>query len=164
MDRTYFDWTGQFQEGYVSDRLKEFSAYYSNRLSYNEVAELIERVTGNRQLSDQKIWQIVVEKASAVSRTQQEDIEEFFSHGASLTLEIQEKVAIYDPQSPEILLFEDAIQVRGQKDNREHKQGVEQKSLPEDIQKKTKKFYIIKRILEKNQKRTTGTSERLPVK
>ena len=26
--------------------------------------------------------------------------------------------------------------MRGQKDNREHKQGVEQKSLPEDIQKK----------------------------
>ena len=42
LDRTYFDWTDQFQEGYVSDRLKEFSAYYSNRLSYNEVAELIE--------------------------------------------------------------------------------------------------------------------------
>ena len=86
LDRTYFDWTDQFQEGYVSDRLKEFSAYYSNRLSYNEVAELIERVTGNRQLSDQKIWQIVVEKAAAVRRTQQEEIEELVSHGASFVL------------------------------------------------------------------------------
>ena len=136
LDRTYFDWTDQFQEGYISDRLKEFSAYYSNRLSYNEVAELIERVTGNRQLSDQKIWQIVVDKASAVSRTQQEEIEEFVSDEASFVLDIQEKVAIYDPQSPEILLFEDAIQVRGQKDNREHKQGVEQKARPEDAQQK----------------------------
>ncbi len=82
-------------------------------------------MTGNRQLSDQKIWQIVVEKAAAVRRTQQEELEEHVSHRASFVLDIQEKVAIYDPQSPEILLFEDAIQVRGQKDNREHKQGVE---------------------------------------
>ena len=117
--------------------MKEFSAYYSNRLSYNEVAELVKRVTGNRQPSDQKIWQMVIEKA-AVRRTQQEEIEKSFSHGASLVLDIQEKVAIYDPQSPEILLFEDAIQVPGQKDNREHKQGVKQKSLPEEAaQKKT---------------------------
>lgn len=100
------------------------------------MAGLVERVTGNRQLSDQKIWQIVVEKASAVSQKQQEEIEEIVSHGVSSVLEIQEKVAIYDPQSPEILLFEDAIQVRGQKDNREYKQGVEQKPLPEDAQQK----------------------------
>ena len=46
---------------------------------------------------------------------QQEEIEARFSHGASFVLDIQEKVAIYDPQSPEILLFEDAIQVRGQR-------------------------------------------------
>ena len=43
---------------YVSDRLQELAGYYSNRLSYANVAELIHRVTGDRQLSDQKIWQI----------------------------------------------------------------------------------------------------------
>ena len=32
-DQRDFDLTDQFQEDYVSDRLKECSAYYSNRLS-----------------------------------------------------------------------------------------------------------------------------------
>jgi hypothetical protein len=65
---TYFDLTNQFQEDNVSDRLREFSAYYSNRLSYSEVAGLVDRVTGVPQLSDQKIRQIVVNKAVEVSQ------------------------------------------------------------------------------------------------
>ena len=66
-DVTYFDLTNQFQDGYISDRLKEFSSYYSNRLSYEEVEELIQRTTGEKQLSDQKIRGIVVDKASELS-------------------------------------------------------------------------------------------------
>ena len=73
---TYFDLTNQFQEDNVSDRLREFSAYYSNRLSYSEVAGLVDRVTGVPQLSDQKIRQIVVNKAVAVSQLIQCEIEE----------------------------------------------------------------------------------------
>ena len=64
---SYFDLTDQLPEGYVSHRLKEFSAYYSNRMSYEEVERLIERLTGEKLLSDQKIWQIVVDKAVGVS-------------------------------------------------------------------------------------------------
>ena len=117
----------------MSERLKEFSAYYSNRLSYSEVASLVERVTGDRQLSDQKIWEIVVDKASVVSRAQQAEVEEPLKKTVPSALKIQEKVAIYDPQSQEVLLFEDAIQVRGQKENRHHKQGVEQKPTPGNV-------------------------------
>ena len=49
----------QLKEGYISPRLQELCAYYSNRVSYEEVAKLVERVSGERLLSDQKIWQIV---------------------------------------------------------------------------------------------------------
>lgn len=75
-DVTYFDLTDQFQENYISNRLKEFSAYYSNRLSYEEVARLVERATGSRQLSDQKIRQIVVDKVLTVSQATRVEVEE----------------------------------------------------------------------------------------
>ena len=59
----YFELTHQFQRGYLSDSLKEFAAYYSNRLSYENTEELIRRLAGSQQLSDQKIHQLVVDKA-----------------------------------------------------------------------------------------------------
>lgn len=121
---TYFDYTDQFQDGYISDRLKEFSAYYSNRISYSEVAGLVERVTGDRQLSDQKIWEIVVDKALAISEDQQAEVEKQLVNAVPSTRKVEEKVAIYDSKSEEVLLFEDAIQVHGQKENRQHKQGL----------------------------------------
>jgi hypothetical protein len=63
---SYFDLTKQLTDRYVSPRLQEFSAYYSNRMSYQEVEYLVERVTGKRLLSDQSIWQIVKDKAVQV--------------------------------------------------------------------------------------------------
>ena len=65
---TYLGFTKQFEDGYSSESLKEFSAYYANRLSYEEVEELIERITGEKQLSDQSIQNIVVGKALEVSK------------------------------------------------------------------------------------------------
>jgi reverse gyrase len=66
--RSYFELSEQLKEGYMSPRLQEFCAYYSNRLSYKEVEKLVERVTGEQLLSDQKIWQIVSDKALIVSQ------------------------------------------------------------------------------------------------
>jgi hypothetical protein len=45
---SYFDLTEQLTDGYVSNRLQELSAYYSNRMSYEDVAGLVERLTGER--------------------------------------------------------------------------------------------------------------------
>ena len=42
---SYFELTQQLAEGYISPRLQEFSTYYSNRLSYEEVEKLVERVS-----------------------------------------------------------------------------------------------------------------------
>ena len=134
-DCTYFDLTNQFEEGYVSDRLKEFSAYYSNRLSYSEVAGRVERVTGISQLSDQKIRQIVVNKALAVSQSREYQVEEWLNKERMPFPKIASEVAIYDRNSREILVFEDAIQVRGQKENRDKKQKVINKLTGSGVEK-----------------------------
>lgn len=131
---TYFDLTNQFKEDYVSDRLREFSAYYSNRLSYSEVAGLVERVTGVRQLSDQKIRQVVVNKAVAVGQMIQCQIEKSVKMERMSFPKIAAEVAIYNRESREILVFEDAIQVRGQKENREAKQNVIKKPMRHDVE------------------------------
>jgi len=60
-------------EGYISPRLQELSAYYSNRLSYEEVEKLVERVSGAK-LSDQKIGQIVSDKAEKLSQEMQQQV------------------------------------------------------------------------------------------
>ncbi|MBK8752171.1 MAG: hypothetical protein IPL99_11240 [Candidatus Competibacteraceae bacterium] len=72
--------TDQFKERYISDRLQEFSAYYSNRLSYAQVANLISRVTGDRQLSDQKVRQLVVDKTVEISQRLQNEVKEQLSN------------------------------------------------------------------------------------
>ena len=69
----YFELTDQFQTGYFSDRLKEFAAYYSNRLSYEDNEELIRKLAGSQQISDQKIHQLVVGKALEVSQALTEE-------------------------------------------------------------------------------------------
>lgn len=121
-EQTYFDLTGQFQEAYISLRLQEFSAYYSNCLSYKEVENLVARVTGDRQLSDQKIWQIVNHKTVEISQAWQIEVAQTFGNKALSFPKIQDKIDIYDSESREVIVFEDAIQVRGQKENRGRKQ------------------------------------------
>lgn len=114
---SYFDLTEQLRDGYVSGRLQELSAYYSNRMSYKEVEFLVERVTGERLLSDQSIWQIVKRKAVVVSEQWQQEVEATLSGSVPLP-EVNTKVDVYDPVGTEILLFEDGIQVKAQKETR----------------------------------------------
>ena len=76
----YFELTHQFQTGYFSDSLKEFAAYYSNRLSYEDNEELIRRLAGSQQLSDQKIHQLVVGKALEVSQALTEETQLILSN------------------------------------------------------------------------------------
>ncbi len=80
--------------------------YYSNRLSYKEVEKLVERISGKKLLSDQKIWQIIVNKAGQVSVEWQQENEEI-NKIIKTDVAISSEVDIYDPDSPEILLFEE---------------------------------------------------------
>jgi hypothetical protein len=101
----------------VSNRLQELSAYYSNRMSYEEVAGLVERLTGERLLSDQTIWQIVQHKAVQVSEQWKHEVETSLSRVVGLP-EVNGQVDVYDRLGAEILLFEDGIQVKQQKEKR----------------------------------------------
>jgi len=59
----YFQLSNQLQERFVSPRLEELCGYYANRLSYENLEDLVERITGERLLSDQTIWAIIKAKA-----------------------------------------------------------------------------------------------------
>ena len=109
----YFDLTSQLTTGNISQGLQELVAYYSNRLSYQEVEDLLERISGEKLLSDQKIWQIVVNKALLISKKWQSEIEEIKQE-----IPIAPTVDIYDPLTEEILLFDDGIGVKKQKAHR----------------------------------------------
>ena len=115
-ETTYLEVTEQLCEGSMSARLAEFSAYYSNRMSYDEVAGLLERVTGQPVLSDQTIQHLVVAKAVEVSRQWQNECQA--DTAAPPLPAVMSQVDWYDPQSKEVLLLTEAIQVKQQKAHR----------------------------------------------
>ena len=87
------------QEGYVSPRLQDFCGYYSNRLSNEEVALLIERVSGERLLSDQKIGQIVSTKALKFSQKTYENTIITLDKSNQDVVRVNLEVNIYEPKS-----------------------------------------------------------------
>ena len=52
----------------MGPRLEELYGYYANRLSYENLEDLVERMTGERLLSDQTIWAIIKAKAETYSQ------------------------------------------------------------------------------------------------
>jgi hypothetical protein len=92
--------------------LGEFSAYYANRMSYEEVEGLLERLTGEKLLSDQTIWRQVVGQAVAISQPGAE------ASPAAEPIETALEVAWDDCQTAEVLVLSDAIQVKQQKPRR----------------------------------------------
>jgi len=130
----YFELTNQFQAGYFSDHLKEFAAYYSNRLSYEDNEELIWKLAGSQQISDQKIHQLVVGKALEVSQVLTEETQRILGDTTKKLPLINEKVNLYEATEKEILLMDDAIQVKGQKAARDHKKDKEKQILEVDSQ------------------------------
>ena len=126
----YLELTNQLKEGYISPRLQELCGYYSNRLSYEEVAKLVERMSGTRLLSDQKISQVVGNKALEISQEMHRSTTATLDKTDLNVIEVNAEVDIYDPKSKEVLLFDDGIQVKGQKGSRQPKakSGVELES------------------------------------
>ncbi len=128
----YFELTDQFQTGYFSDRLKEFAAYYSNRLSYEDNEELIRKLAGSQQISDQKIHQLVVGKALEVSQALTEETQRILGDPTQQLPPINEQVNIYEATEKEILCMDDAIQVKGQKATRERIKDQEDQKVAVD--------------------------------
>jgi hypothetical protein len=94
----------------------------------------VERITGIQQLSDQKLRQIVVNKALTASRAMQTAVEQQCKQATPRVPKVQEKVAIYDGRSREMLIFEDTIPVRGQKEARCRHPGVRQTQPARDAE------------------------------
>jgi hypothetical protein len=119
--RKRFRWlehTGQFQDGYESERLRSRCCYYANRMSYAEVATLLKDETGVSLLSGQRIHDIVYEEAKRLSTSKAADTKAVLASGKALP-SINREVAIYDAHTEEVLLFDDGIQVKKQKEHRE---------------------------------------------
>ena len=106
-EETYFSLTGQFQEVYITQRLQELSAYYSTILSYKEVENLVIRVTGEKQISDQKVWQIVNDKAVEISQCWKNEVEKTLNNKQLIFPKIQDKIDIYDSKSRGIIVLEE---------------------------------------------------------
>lgn len=104
-------------------------------MSYKEVEKLIERLSGERLLSDQKIYQLVQSKALKVSEQWKADIETAKPQQAEGLIPIEANLDLYDEQAEEILLFEDGIQVKAQSAQRQPqtKQTAEQAQLPSGL-------------------------------
>jgi len=120
---TYLSYTGQFADGYESERLREWVCYGANRLSYQEVSKEIERVTGNRLLSGARIRQMVVNKAGQISQTQTQQVKQTLDKTAA-TPALKQNIDVYDPDSEEVLLLCDGISVKRQKGQRGSPSGV----------------------------------------
>jgi hypothetical protein len=105
----------------MSARLAECSAYDSKRLRYDEVAGLLERVTGKHVLSDHTIQQVVVAKAVEVSEQWQS--ESPANTAAPAVPAVTPPVDWDDPQRAEVLLLTDAIQGKQHKASRGQRAG-----------------------------------------
>lgn len=127
-ETNYLALTNQLQEGYMSARLQELCGYYSNRMSYEEVALLVERISGERLLSDQKIGKIVSAKALKLSQDIYKSTTATLTENHQDVLTVNALVDIYNPEEKEILLFDDGIQVKSQKAERQPKSKQENKS------------------------------------
>jgi len=127
----YLKRTGQ---GLVSSKLREFCLYFSGRLSFAEVAKLLERVTGERLACEQTLWNWAQEKAREVSASLCSEV----AATRSMALPpIEEAVDVYDASSEEVLVMSDAIQVKAQKPTREGagepKRGKKAKRVSTDL-------------------------------
>src|SRR3989441_9915582 len=108
-------------------------------MSYDEVAGLLERVTGQPLLSDQTIQHVVVAKAVEVS--QQWQSESQADTAAPLWPAVTAQVDWYDPQSEEVLLLTDAIQVKQQKASRG--QGADKPTLERETKRVHTEVWLV---------------------
>jgi hypothetical protein len=114
------------------------------------VEGVVERVTGQKQLSDEKIQQIVVDKAVKLSKAKEAEVKSLKIKQEFRMPPIKEKVDIYNSEEKEILIFDDGILVKGQKANREKRKGMpESDNNDNSLKDKTKRVNIDVIMLEK---------------
>jgi hypothetical protein len=125
----YFDLTSQFQKGnHMTAGLMDLICYYSNRLSFREVEDLLIRFTCSKILSSRHISNIVNEKAIEISKSQKEKVESILSNAEYAFPDINTDFDIYDSSVKEVIVSEDGIQVNSQKEHHDGKPRSKKKS------------------------------------
>lgn len=128
-------------EEYTSVGLQELYAYYINRLSYKEVENLVNRVTGEKQLSDQGIWAGVREKVGEISQEIVNQVKPTLEQSADQKLTVNPQIDLYTLQQEEILLFEDGILVKRQKSERDSGTELHKSKKKQAAEGQSKKYY-----------------------
>lgn len=100
----------------VSVGLQELGLYYLNRLSFHEVAGLMERLCGTRLACEQSLWNWA-ERAVAVLDAQL--VAQAVSAHEVPSPKIAESLNLYDREAEEVLVLTDAIGVKAQKPKRD---------------------------------------------
>ena len=98
-----------------SELLQEFALRWATRLSYQKVSQLVKERSGTSSLSDQRIYQLVGEKATELIAGQSGKIKA--SQAAALKIKAV-KVDLYDSQATEVVWLSDGICVSEQKATR----------------------------------------------
>lgn len=96
----------------VSVGLEELGLYYCNRLSFQEVARLVQRVSGQPLVCEQTLHNWVAVKAAHLDAQLAAEVgvcQELASPA------LAKEVDIYDPEAEEVLVLTDAIGVKAQK-------------------------------------------------
>jgi hypothetical protein len=140
-EQNFWRLKGNRVEEYASVGLQELWAYYINRLSYKEVENLVKRVTGEKQLSDQGIWSGVREKVEEISQEIVKQVKPTLEQLQDQKLIVNPQIDLYNPQQEEILLFEDGILVKGQKSERESGAEGHKSKKKQSAEGKSQKFY-----------------------
>ena len=74
----------KLNEHYESELLEEFAVKYATRSSYEKVSELVLERSGSSRLSDQRIYQMVQEKAAESVIGQKEIIRQSEKRGLEI--------------------------------------------------------------------------------
>ena len=100
----------------VSAGLEELGLYYLNRMSFQEVQGLVERVSGKRLVCQQTLWNWALQKALVLDKRLETEV------AACQKLpfpEIATALDLYSSEAEEVLVLTDAIGVKSQKPTRE---------------------------------------------
>ncbi len=116
LDGADSDYLEATQQETVSAGLEELGLYYVNRLSFEEVEGLVERVSGRHLVCAQTLWNWALKQALVLDKRLAAEV----SACASLPFpEVATSVDIYSAEAEEVLMFTDAIGVKAQKPRRD---------------------------------------------
>lgn len=101
-----------------SELLQEFALKYATRLSYAKTSQLVFERSGTSSLSDQRIYQMVEEKALGLTSEQKKLIRANEKKGVGVKAV---KAKIYEAQAEEVVFLGDGVCVSQQKSVRDKK-------------------------------------------